>query len=113
MCNHEPLVGPSTDADGNELQYFSRYEPTFKELQKLVMDQQWLKSMKYYIKFRSVLYYLSTTRHYFFIGTLVDWSSSIMFSWRMHLSVQLSSKDLLRLYLILVNVLFGVAQNKF
>ena len=30
-----------------------------------------------------------------------------MFSWRMHLSVQLSSKDLLRLYLILVNVIFG------
>ena len=57
MCDHEPLVGPSTDADGNELQYFSQYEPAFKGLQKLVMDQQWLKSMKYYVKFRSVLYH--------------------------------------------------------
>ena len=36
-----------------------------------------------------------------------------MFSWRMYLSVRLSSKDLLRLYLILVNVIFWVAQNKF
>ena len=51
MCDHEPLVGPSTDPDGKELQY----EPAFKGLQKLVMDQQWLKSMKYYVKFRSVL----------------------------------------------------------
>ena len=56
MCNHEPLEEPSTDIDGNKLQYFSRYELAFKGLQKLVMDQQWLKSMKYYIKFWSVLY---------------------------------------------------------
>ena len=55
MCDHEPLVGPSTDPDGKELQYFSRYEPAFKGLQKLVMDKQWLKSMKYYVKFWSVL----------------------------------------------------------
>ena len=56
ICDHEPLVGPSTDPDGKELQYFSRYEPAFKGLQKLVMDdQQLLKSMKYYVKFRSVL----------------------------------------------------------
>jgi len=27
MCDHEPLAGPSTDPDGKELQYFSRYEP--------------------------------------------------------------------------------------
>ena len=55
ICDHEPLVGPSTDPDGKKLQYFSRYEPAFKGLQKLVMDQQLLKSMKYYVKFRSVL----------------------------------------------------------
>ena len=60
MSDHEPLAGPSTDPDGKELQYFSRYEPAFKGLQKLVMDQQWLKSMKYYVKFRSVYIALSS-----------------------------------------------------
>ena len=94
MCDHEPLVGSSTDADGKELQYFSRYEPAFKGLQKLVMDQQWLKSLKYYVKFRSVIHrFVYYTTLLLFIGTQVDWSPSIMFSWHMHLNVQLSSKD--------------------
>ena len=53
-CDHEPLTGPPTSPDGKELEYFSRYEPAFKALQKLIMDKQWLKSMKYYVKFRSV-----------------------------------------------------------
>ena len=42
--------------NGNKLQYFSWYEAAFKGMQKLVMDQQWLKSMKYYLNFWSVLY---------------------------------------------------------
>ena len=51
-CSHEPLTGPPTDPDGKELEYFSCQEPAFKALQKLVFDQSWLKSMKYYTKFR-------------------------------------------------------------
>ena len=43
-CSHEPLIGPATDPDGKELQYFSRQEPAFKALQKLAFDQSWLKS---------------------------------------------------------------------
>ena len=53
-CDHKPLTEPPTNPDGKELEYFSRYEPAFKALQKLVMDKQWLKSMKYYVRFRSV-----------------------------------------------------------
>ena len=53
-CKHEPLTGPSTSRDGKVLEYFSQYEPAFKALQKLVMDKQWLKSMKYYVRFWSV-----------------------------------------------------------
>ena len=53
-CDHEPLTGPSTSPDGKELEYFSRHKPAFKALQKLVMDKQWLKSMKYYVRFWSV-----------------------------------------------------------
>jgi len=63
MCDHEPLAGPSTDPDEKELQYFSRYEPSFKGLQKLVMDKQWLKSMKYYVSvglYCSIFYYGAT-----------------------------------------------------
>ena len=52
QCEHDVLTGPPTDGDGRQLQYFRRYEPSFRALQKLVMDQKWLESMKYYTKFR-------------------------------------------------------------
>ena len=29
-CDHEPLVGPPTDGDGRELEYFTRHEAAFK-----------------------------------------------------------------------------------
>lgn len=82
MCDHEPLVGPSTDADGKELQYFSRYEPAFKGLQKLVMDQQWLKSLKYYVKFRSVsycfIYYMVLLLYYSHTGRLESFHNVLL-----------------------------------
>lgn len=53
-CDHEPLTGLPTSPDRKELEYFSQYETAFKALQKLIMDKQWLKSMKYYVKFQSV-----------------------------------------------------------
>ena len=51
-CSHEPLTGPLTDPDGQQLEYFSQHEPAFKVLQTLVFDQTWLRSLKYYTKFR-------------------------------------------------------------
>ena len=53
-CEHDILTGPPTDADRNQLKYFSRSEKSFRVLQKLVMDEKWLQSMKYYTKFRFV-----------------------------------------------------------
>ena len=50
-CSHEPLTGPPTYPDGRQLEYFSQHEPAFKVLQKLVFDQTWLKSLKYYTNF--------------------------------------------------------------
>ena len=51
-CDREPLVEPPRDGDRNILQYFAKDEPAFKTVQKLIMDRNWLKSMKYYINFR-------------------------------------------------------------
>ena len=53
-CEHEPLTGPPTDKDGNEIAYFERNEQAVHALRKLVMDKRWLESMKYYTKFRLV-----------------------------------------------------------
>ena len=41
-----------TDANGMVLEYLTREEPAFRILQKLVMDTNWLKSLKYYTRFR-------------------------------------------------------------
>ena len=55
-CEHEPLSERPTDVNGVVLEYFSREEPTFRALQKLVMDRNWLKSLKYYTRFRYIPY---------------------------------------------------------
>ena len=54
-CEHEPLSEPPTDVNGVVLEYFSREEPAFRALQKLIMDQNWLKSLKYYTRFRYIV----------------------------------------------------------
>lgn len=51
-CEHDELVGPPKDPDGIELHYFSRTEPAFCALRKIVTDERWLKSLKYYTSFR-------------------------------------------------------------
>ena len=51
-CEHGPLTDEPRDPDGRQLEYFSRYEPGFRALQKITMDQYWLKSLKFYTRFR-------------------------------------------------------------
>ena len=51
-CEHDHLTDGSVDPDGRPLEYFSRHEPAFCALQKITMDQHWLKSMKFYTRFR-------------------------------------------------------------
>ena len=51
-CEHGPLTDDPRDPDGRQLEYLSRYEPGFRALQKIVMDKQWLKSLKFYTRFR-------------------------------------------------------------
>ena len=57
-CEHEPLSEPPTDVNGVVLKYFSRDEPAFRALQKLIMDRNWLKSLKYYTRFRYIVLWL-------------------------------------------------------
>ena len=45
-CEHDALTGSPSDADGNPLHYFDRTEKAFRTLQKLVLDDKWLLSMK-------------------------------------------------------------------
>ena len=52
LNDHEWLNGVSehdmlstTDMNGLVLEYFSREQPAFRVLKKLVMDQNWLKSL--------------------------------------------------------------------
>ena len=53
-CDHGELQGPPRNTQGAEIQYFSRSEPAFRALRKLLTDKRWLKSMKYYTKFRLI-----------------------------------------------------------
>ena len=58
-CDHitetgEDLVpGPPTDADGHILQYFPKTGLVVEAL-KIVLDQRWIQSFKYYICFRYI-----------------------------------------------------------
>ena len=45
-CDHSKLL------EDPSLQYFSNEEPAFEVLQKIVTDQRWLTSLKYYVHFR-------------------------------------------------------------
>ena len=51
-CEHEPLTGPPTDVNGQEISYFRIGEPAFQVLQKVVTDRAWLESLKSYTRFR-------------------------------------------------------------
>ena len=59
-CVHEELTDLPTDQDGRELEYFSKAEPAFRALQKLILDKRWMKSLKFYVNFRSVLVILES-----------------------------------------------------
>ena len=56
-CEHDELAGPPTDTDGNPLEYFDRTEKAFRALQKLVLDDKWLLSLKYCIDVRFAVGY--------------------------------------------------------
>ena len=45
-------MGSPTDPNGKELTYFVWSEPTFKGLQKIIMDKTWVKSLNFLTKFR-------------------------------------------------------------
>ena len=51
-CEHGPLADNPTDPDGRQLEYLSCNELAFRAQQKIVMDKQWLKSLKFYTRFR-------------------------------------------------------------
>ena len=51
-CEHDTLSDGPMDPDGRPLEYFPCHEPAFRALQKITMDHQWLKSMKFYTRFR-------------------------------------------------------------
>ena len=52
QCEHQSLVGPPTYANGQEIRYFVRTEPSYQAIQNIVTDKAWLKSLGAYTKFR-------------------------------------------------------------
>ena len=100
-CEHDLLTNPPTDADGKELEYYSKNEKSFKVLRKLIMDDKWLQSMKYYTKFRFVKIYIILLEHVnvHFLDTPAVLNHFIIWYWPMHPSVLLSS-NLSYIYMI-------------
>ena len=52
QCKHEPLTGPPTDTNGQQITYFRTPEPAFQVLRKIVTDRAWMESLKSYTRFR-------------------------------------------------------------
>ena len=47
-CDHDKLTEPPTNQDGKTIQYFRKEDAAFQSLQKIVLDQRWLQTLKYY-----------------------------------------------------------------
>ena len=90
-CEHDALTNPSTDGDGKELEYFYKHEKPFKVLRKLIMDDKWLQSMKYYTKFR--IYVLLEHINVYFLDTLAVLNHFTTWYWPMLPSMPLSSNN--------------------
>lgn len=50
--NTKKMIGPPTNVHGVEIPYFVRADVDFKLLQKTLNDKRWMKSLKYFTKFR-------------------------------------------------------------
>ena len=55
MCSHGPLT---EIGGGNE--YLPMTSKAAKELRKIVLDREWLKSLEHYVRFRYVFFRIST-----------------------------------------------------
>ena len=60
--------GPPTDADGRIIPYFDKAEPALNALKKIVLDPNWIGTLKYYVRFRfgnimSIIRYTCFYRH--------------------------------------------------
>ena len=49
------LETPPTDRENRPIPYFDEDDPAFQLVQKIVLDQKWLLSMKHYVHFRYVV----------------------------------------------------------
>ena len=47
QCDHEQL-----DEEEEHLPYFDKHGKDFEAVQKIVLDKQWLESLKHYVRFR-------------------------------------------------------------
>ena len=51
-CEHDALTEPPTNIHGVLINYFTRGESDYALLQKIVTDKTWMKSLKYFTRFR-------------------------------------------------------------
>jgi hypothetical protein len=51
-CEHDALEEPCRDRYGNTLEYFSKGDSAHTTLQDVVLNTRWMRSLKYYTKFR-------------------------------------------------------------
>ena len=55
-CHHGPSSDPPTLADGTVVPYFCKDDRDFEVLQKIIIDEKWMKSLKFYIRSRYMHY---------------------------------------------------------
>ena len=51
-CQHGPLSDPPVLADGTLVPYFCKDDADFEALQNIVLEERWMKSLKFYVRSR-------------------------------------------------------------
>ena len=54
-CDHSALTEPRTNQQGAELENFKSTNADFRLIQSIIIDQHWMKSLKYYDNFRCLV----------------------------------------------------------
>ena len=50
-CQHGTLSDPPT-AEGRPMPYFNTDDADFEVLQKIILDERWMKSLRFYVRSR-------------------------------------------------------------
>jgi len=55
-CQHDALTEPPSNSHGVAIPYFAQEDADFRLLQKILTDKRWMVSLKYFTRFRYIIF---------------------------------------------------------